>query len=108
MSSMGTIASRKCREILKNAEHVISIELLCAAQAMDLFTNLKAGIGTMQAYNLIRKFISHMEQDRIVADDINTMYRLVHEGNILKAVENKIGKLNLQTEFNLTETSKNQ
>jgi histidine ammonia-lyase len=106
--SMGTIASRKCREILKNAEHVISIELLCAAQAMDLFTNLKAGIGTMQAYNLIRKFISHMEQDRIVADDINTMYRLVHEGNILKAVENKIGKLNLQAEFNLTETSKNQ
>ena len=106
--SMGTIASRKCHEILKNAEHVISIELLCAAQAMDLFTNLKAGVGTMQAYNLIRKFISHMEQDRIVADDINTMYRLVHEGNILKAVENKIGKLNFQAEFNLTETSKNQ
>ena len=100
--SMGTIASRKCREILKNVEYVISIELLCAAQAMDLFTNLKAGAGTMQAYNLIRKFISHMEQDRIVADDINTMYRLVHEGNILKAVENKIGKLNFQAEFNLT------
>lgn len=106
--SMGTIASRKCREILKNAEYVISIELLCAAQAMDLFTNLKAGAGTMQAYNLIRKFISHMEQDRIVADDINTMYRLVHEGNILSAVENKIGKLNFQAEFDLTETSKNQ
>ena len=73
--SMGTIASRKCREILKNAEYVISIELLCAAQAMDLFTNLKAGVGTMQAYNFIRKFISHMEQDRIVADDINTMLK---------------------------------
>lgn len=56
----------------------------------------------------IRKLISHMEQDRIVADDINTMYRLVHEGNILKAVENKIGKLNFQVEFNLTGTSKNQ
>lgn len=92
--SMGTIASRKCCEILKNAEHVISIELLCAAQAMDLFTNLKAGAGTMEAYNLIRKHISHMDQDRVVADDINTMYRLVHEGKILKAVENKIGKLN--------------
>lgn len=92
--SMGTIAARKCREILKNAELVISIELLCAAQAMDLFTNLKAGAGTMEAYRLIRMHISHMEQDRILSDDINTMYKLVHEGKILNAVENKIGPLN--------------
>ncbi|MFN3532765.1 MAG: histidine ammonia-lyase [Candidatus Brocadia sp.] len=92
--SMGTIAARKCREILKNAEYVISIELLCAAQAMDLFTNLKAGAGTMEAYHLIRMHISHMEQDRILSDDINTMYKLVHEGKILSAVENKIGPLN--------------
>ncbi len=92
--SMGTIAARKCREVLKNAEHVISIELLCAAQAMDLFTNLKAGAGTMEAYRLIRKHITHMEQDRILSDDINTMYKLVHEGKILNAVENKIGPLN--------------
>lgn len=92
--SMGTIAARKCREILKNAEYVISIELLCAAQAMDLFTNLKAGVGTMEAYRLIRKHISHMEQDRILSDDINTMYKLVHDGKILNAVENKIGSLN--------------
>jgi histidine ammonia-lyase len=73
---------------------VISIELLCAAQAMDLFTNLKAGVGTMEAYRLIRKHITHMEQDRILSDDINTMYKLVHEGKILNAVENKIGPLN--------------
>ena len=33
--SMGTIAARKCREVLKNAKHVISIELLCAAQAIE-------------------------------------------------------------------------
>lgn len=92
--SMGTTAARKCREVLKNAEHVISIELLCAAQAMDLFTNLKAGVGTMEAYRLIRKYISHMEQDRILSDDINTMYKLVHDGKILNEVENKIGQLN--------------
>ncbi len=92
--SMGTVAARKCREVLKNAEHVISIELLCAAQAMDLFTNLKAGAGTMEAYRFIRKHITHMEQDRILSDDINMMYKLVHEGKILAVVENKIGPLN--------------
>lgn len=92
--SMGTIAARKCREVLKNAEFVISIELLCAAQAMDLFTNLKAGAGTIEAYKLIRKHISHMEEDRVISDDINTMYKLVHEGKILNSVESKIGLLN--------------
>ncbi|HHT9106169.1 MAG TPA: histidine ammonia-lyase [Candidatus Wujingus californicus] len=92
--SMGTISARKCREVLKNAEFVISIELLCAAQAMDLFTNLKAGAGTVEAYKLIRKHISHMEEDRVLSDDINTMYKLVHEGKIRDAVENKIGQLN--------------
>ncbi len=92
--SMGTIAARKCREVLKNAEHVISIELLCAAQAMDLFTNLKAGAGTLEAYRMIRRHISHLEEDRILSDDIKTMYKLAHEGKILKSVEDKIGTLN--------------
>ena len=43
---MSPISARKCREVLKNAEHVIAIELLCGAQALDLFTNLKPGEGT--------------------------------------------------------------
>ncbi|MBI5677575.1 MAG: aromatic amino acid lyase, partial [Planctomycetes bacterium] len=84
----------KCREVLKNAEYVVSIELLCAAQAMDLFTNLKAGMGTMEAYRKIREHISHLENDRILSQDINAMYSLVHEGKILSSVESKIGLLN--------------
>ena len=92
--SMGTIAARKCREVLKNAEYVVSTELLCAAQAMDLFTNLKAGMGTMEAYRKIREHISHLENDRILSEDINAMCRLLHEGRIREAVEEKIGLLN--------------
>src|SRR3990167_6881322 len=92
--SMGTIAARKCREVLKNAEYVVSIELLCAAQAMDLFTNLKAGMGTMEAYSKIREHISHLEEDRVLSQDINMMQHMVREAKIRDAVENKIGMLN--------------
>ena len=53
--SMGTIASRQCREVVRNTESVIAIELMCAAQAMDLFTNLKPGEGTLEAYKTIRE-----------------------------------------------------
>jgi histidine ammonia-lyase len=91
--SMGTIAARKCRQVLFNAENVIAIELLCAAQALDLFTNLKAGAGTLEAYKIIRKYISHLEEDRILANDIEKMHGLVHDGTILSAVEKKIGTL---------------
>jgi histidine ammonia-lyase len=91
--SMGTIAARKCRDILANAENVVAIELLCAAQALDLFTNLKPGKGTMAAYTAIRKHIPPLVEDRILANDIAVMRALIHSGAILEAVEGEIGPL---------------
>ena len=91
--SMGTIAARKCREIIKNTENVIAIELLCAAQALDLFTNLKPGEGTLEAYTAIRQVISHLEQDRVLSEDIATMKQLMRTDKILKAVEKRVGVL---------------
>jgi len=91
--SMGTIAARKCREIADSAEQVIAIELLCAAQALDLFTNLKPGDGTLAAYRVIREHISHLETDRFLAGDIADMTALMRSGLLLEAVEKKIGKL---------------
>ena len=92
--SMGTIAARKLRQIVANTENVIAIELLCAAQALDLFTNMKPGQGTLAAYKTIRKQISHLEQDRVIADDIETIKQIMRSGSIVQAVENEVGKLN--------------
>jgi len=91
--SMGTISARKCREIIKNAENVVAIELLCGSQAMDLFTNMKPGEGTMAAYKVIRDTVSHMDSDRILSKDIETIKDLIRSGRILEAVEKKVGKL---------------
>jgi len=91
--SMGTIAARKCREIVRNTEFVIAVELLCASQALDLFTDMKAGQGTLAAYNAIRSSIPHMEKDRILSNDIDTMVNLIKNGEIIEAVEKAIGKL---------------
>ncbi len=91
--SMGTIAARKCREILHNTAHVIGIEFLCAAQALDLFTNMKPGQGTRAAYEVIRETIPHLEKDRVLSADIESIIRLMRSGKILGAVEKKVGKL---------------
>jgi histidine ammonia-lyase len=91
--SMGTISARKCREIVRNTENIISIELLCAAQALDLFTNMKPGEGTLAAYREIRKVVSHLENDRILYKDIEAVKALMQSGKILDRVEKKVGEL---------------
>ncbi len=91
--SMGTIAARKAREIVANTEHVLAIELLCAAQALDLFTNLKPGEGTHAAYQVIRGTIPHLDSDRFLAPDIAAMRELMRSGAILGVVEERVGEL---------------
>jgi histidine ammonia-lyase len=91
--SMGTISARKCREVVRNAENVVAIELLCAAQALDLFTNMQPGVGTQAAYDVIRQAVPHLEKDRILSEDIKRIVALMHRGEILAAVENQVGSI---------------
>lgn len=94
--SMGTTAARKCREILQNSAYVISVELLCAAQAMDLVTAdkpYKAGEGTGEAYRAIREKIPYLDRDRIISEDIEAMASLLLSGEVIKRVEEVVGEL---------------
>lgn len=91
--SMGTIAARKAGDILENVKNVLAIELLCAAQALDLFTNLKPGKGALAAYKTLRKHVSHMDSDRELSPDIETVANLIDTDTILNAVEKATGPL---------------
>jgi histidine ammonia-lyase len=91
--SMGTISARKCRDIIKNTEQIVAIELLCSAQALDLFTNMKPGEGTLAAYTVIRNSVPHLDSDRIMHKDIDAVKQLMRDGKILAAVEQKVGTL---------------
>ena len=92
--SMGTIAIRQSREILGNVENVVAIELLCAAQAYDLITEkkpMKAGIGTRAAYEVIRRHVPYLKEDRNLSKDIETMVKVLRSGEIVAAVEKIVG-----------------
>ncbi len=91
--SMGTISARKARKVVENTENVVAIELLCAAQAMDLFTNLKPGEGSLAAYRTIRDSVSHLDEDRILSTDIEAVSGLIREGRLVQAVEEAVGPL---------------
>ena len=89
-NSMGSIAARKCYQILKNTQTVIAIELLTAAQAVEFLKPLKCGIGTNIAYNTIREHIAPLRSDRILSKDIAKSLALVKNEDILKNVERMV------------------
>ncbi len=91
--SMGPTAAYKLRNILKNAAPILAIQLICAAQALDFRAPLKPGRGTQAAYNKIREVVSHLEDDRALYPDIDAVTELVRNGDIVKAVENEIGPI---------------
>jgi len=94
--SMGTIAARKARDILENTMHVLAMELLASAQAIDFNNPEKLGKGTRIAYDEIRKEISKLVEDRPMYVDIDKLYNLVKSHKIVDAVEGKIGSLEVQ------------
>jgi histidine ammonia-lyase len=92
-NSMGSISAQKCWRILRNAQTVIAIELMTAAQAIDFHAPLKCGKGTGAAHKTIRSYIQHLDQDRILYNDIQEALKLLLDGEILRSVEKVVGEL---------------
>lgn len=91
--SMGMTTALKMKQILKNAQAVLGIELMAAAQAIDFRRPLRAGAGVEAAYETIRKQVAFLDEDRPLHDDINRMASLVESGEILRAAEAAVGPI---------------
>jgi len=82
--SMGSIAARHARIVLEHSERIIAIELICAAQGLDLRLamqpDMRPGAGVAEAHARIRDVIDHLDHDREPGPDIGAATRLVHEG----------------------------
>ena len=91
--SMGTIASRQAREILGNVQHILSIELMSAAQGIDFLLPNRPAKGTGAAYDLIRTVVTHMEEDRLLHPDMEAVHRLIMNEFLVQTVEAAVGEL---------------
>lgn len=90
--SMGMNTAWKNAQILENAYGVLGIEFMGAAQALD-FRNFQHGRGVEKARQVIRKYVSHLEEDRPLYPDHNIMKELVKSCEILEEVEKEVGSL---------------
>ncbi len=85
--SMGTIAARKAAQIIDNVQHVLAVEALCAAQALDFRLPLEAGTGTKKAHLFLRQRVPHVEQDRPIQPDLLAVAQLVKTGQLLESTK---------------------
>ena len=91
--SMGTTAARKARVILDNVQKVLGIEAFAASQAISFRGDVKLGLGTSEAYKVIRKEVTPVDEDRIMYTDMNKLDRMVKSEALVKAVESVVGEL---------------
>lgn len=87
--SMGAIAARKALTIVDNTRRVIAIELMCAAQAIDLQERRQLGHGTEVIYQLIREHVVPLTEDRPPSPDIEELQRVIDDG-LLEEVLNAL------------------
>lgn len=71
--SMGSIATRKALQIVRNSEYVLAIEFLTAAQAIDFHGPENLGKHTRTLYDAIRKISAFVNEDRELYLDIARM-----------------------------------
>ena len=91
--SMGMTTALKTRQILDNAQAVLAIELMAGTQALDFRKPLKPSPGVQAAADVVRRHVTHLEEDRPLYNDINALKGVVESGEILEAVEKAVGKL---------------
>ena len=92
--SMGMTAALKARDIIRNVELILAIELLCAFQALSLRGPDKAGRGTKAAHEfLLASGIREVREDKPLHGYIEKTAELIRTGSLLEAVERAVGAL---------------
>jgi histidine ammonia-lyase len=87
--SMSMAAALKAARAVELARQVIAIELLCAAQAVDLLAPLRTSAPLTRVHETIRTRVAPLTADRPPAPDIAAIDALVSSG----AVEHSAGSL---------------
>ncbi len=79
--SMGSIATRKALQVVRNAESVLAIELMTAAQALEFRDVSKLSPKITKIFDLIRTATTALGEDRILYTDIAEVRCLIEKNS---------------------------
>jgi histidine ammonia-lyase len=78
--SMGMTSALKFKRIVENAELVLAIELIAAAQGLDYRAPLKAARRVERARIKVREYVARLAEDRTLSDDIEALAGAIRGG----------------------------
>jgi histidine ammonia-lyase len=78
--SMGMTAAVKLRSVVENAEYILAIELLTAAEGLEHRAPLKPGRGVQRAYAAVRALAPPVTRDRALAEDFERLADGIRRG----------------------------
>ncbi len=78
--SMSMAAALKAERALQLARMVLSVEMLCGCQAIDLLSPLTSSPALMHAHAAVRKVVPTLVDDRPPAPDIDAITELIATG----------------------------
>jgi histidine ammonia-lyase len=78
--SMGMTAALKLRQIVDNAENVLAVELMAAAEGLDYRRPLRSSAPVEAARELVRAIVPRLTEDRPLGPDIEALAAAVQRG----------------------------
>ncbi|MGA8761790.1 MAG: histidine ammonia-lyase [Candidatus Sulfotelmatobacter sp.] len=88
--SMGMTAALKLKRVVENARHVLAIEAMAAAQAVDFYLRAEKPLKTSKrgqaAHAAIRSVCATMEKDRVMYHDFARLAELIASGKLAEAL----------------------
>lgn len=90
-NSMGMGAVRKATLLLEHLNKVLAVEILCAAQAIELINDnmsgLPLGSGTQAIYRYLRRYIQPMQEDRYIRQDLYRVIGLIDQQDFIRIIK---------------------
>jgi histidine ammonia-lyase len=83
-TTMAPLSARRLAEMVDIATRVISLELLVAAQAIDLRRSCRLGEGTGRAHRLVRELVGFTGQGKVPPADIEPLVAAVRAGRFAR------------------------
>ncbi len=76
--SMATHAARRLLDMADNVGSIVAIELMAAAQGVDLLAPLKTSPKLTRVHAALREHVAPLDHDRVMAPDIAAAHRFLH------------------------------
>jgi histidine ammonia-lyase len=81
-NSMGWHSALRARQVAVNVETILGLEMLGAAQGIDLLAPLKPAPLTAEAHAVIREKVAVLDHDRLLEPEIRAAAELIRSGRL--------------------------